>query len=348
MHQLPHPQVMYKAFLERDSQFNGVFFVAVKTTKIFCRPICPARKPKRSNIEFFPDAKAALFAGYRSCKRCKPLQTTAELPETLRALMRLLDNEGLPKLREQDLRERGLEPSTVRRQFQKHLGMTFHQYQRARRMGTALHELRSGESVVTTQQSSGYQSAAGFWKSFRQLFGDPPSEANQVRMLAARWIETPLGAMLAIADDEGLHLLEFVDRRALETEVGALRKKTGCVISPGDHPYLSQIAVELEQYFAGERLEFETPIVLHGSPFENSVWQALCGIPVGETKSYQDMARQVGRPKAVRAVGRTNGKNCLAIIVPCHRVVGANGKLTGYGGGLWRKQWLLDHEAKES
>ena len=339
---------MYKAFVERDSQFNGVFFVGVKTTKIFCRPNCPARKPKRENVEFFGNAKAALFAGYRSCKRCFPLQPQSQLPKPLESLVDLLDQESPPKLREQDLRDRGLEPSTVRRQFQKHLGMTFHQYQRARRMGSALQELRRGEHVLAAQQNSGFQSSAGFWKAFRQMFGDPPSNSEQVHLLAAKWLETPLGAMLAIADDKGLHLLEFVDRRALETEIASLRKSTGGVIVPGEHHFLLQIENELKNYFDGEDLNFETPVVFHGSPFETSVWKQLCRIDIGEKQSYLEMAKAVDRPKAVRAVGRANGKNCLAIIVPCHRVVGSDGKLTGYGGGLWRKQWLLDHEAKHT
>src|SRR5258708_6404172 len=153
--------------------------------------------------------------------------------------------------------------------------------------------------------------------------------------------------MLAIASDAGLELLEFVDRRALETELRELRKtlRSGQVaVVPGDHPILQRTAAQLGEYFAGGRHDFDLPLAQHGSVFQMSVWRALCEIPYGETRSYSDMARRVGSPAAVRAIGRVNGQNRIAIVVPCHRVIRADGSLCGYGGGRWRKQWLLDHE----
>ncbi|MCB0684203.1 MAG: methylated-DNA--[protein]-cysteine S-methyltransferase, partial [Saprospiraceae bacterium] len=126
------------------------------------------------------------------------------------------------------------------------------------------------------------------------------------------------------------------------------RRRTGAVVLPGAHAYLDEIEENLAVYFSGKDREFSVPVVLHGSPFERSVWEALQEIPAGETRSYGKLAATIGRPQAVRAVGRANGKNCLAIIVPCHRVIGADGKLTGYGGGLWRKQWLLEHERRQN
>lgn len=339
---------MYEALCSRDTSFDGVFIVGVKTTKIFCRPTCPARKPKQQNVEFFADSQAAMLGGYRACRRCKPLERKSSPPAAVLQLMEEVEQSPSTRLREQDLRDRGFDPSTVRRQFQKHFGMTFHAFQRARHMGLALHEIRTGSAVVHSQQNAGYDSASGFWQSFRKVFGEPPSEAQRVQAVQAKWIDTPLGGMLALANDAGLQLLEFVDRRALETEITELRRKLNCVVVPGEHSYLDQIESELEQYFAGEQLHFKTPIVLRGTPFECDVWKRLQRIEVGTTCSYQQIAHGVDRPSAVRAVGRANGKNCLAIIVPCHRVIGADGKLTGYGGGLWRKQWLLDHEQEHS
>jgi AraC family transcriptional regulator of adaptative response/methylated-DNA-[protein]-cysteine methyltransferase len=152
--------------------------------------------------------------------------------------------------------------------------------------------------------------------------------------------------MLAIAGDEGLELLEFVDRRALETELRELRRTLGGAIVPGDHPILRRTADQLREYFAGTRREFDLLLKQRGSAFQLAAWNALCEIPYGETRSYTDMARRVGSPGAVRAIGRVNGQNQIAIVVPCHRVIRADGSLCGYGGGRGRKQWLLDHERK--
>jgi AraC family transcriptional regulator of adaptative response/methylated-DNA-[protein]-cysteine methyltransferase len=150
--------------------------------------------------------------------------------------------------------------------------------------------------------------------------------------------------MLAIAGDAGLELLEFVDRRALETELRELRRTLKGAIVPGEHPILRQTKQQLDEYFAGPRTTFDLPLNQRGSAFQLATWSALCEIPYGETRSYSDMARRVGSPGAVRAIGRVNGQNRIAIVVPCHRVIRADGSLCGYGGGRWRKQWLLDHE----
>jgi AraC family transcriptional regulator of adaptative response/methylated-DNA-[protein]-cysteine methyltransferase len=150
--------------------------------------------------------------------------------------------------------------------------------------------------------------------------------------------------MVAVAGDEGLELLEFVDRRALETEVAAMRRRVGAAIVPGEHPVLAATSRQLREYFEGTRHEFALPLRQRGSEFQLRVWGALCDIPYGETASYSEIAARVGSPAAVRAVGVTNGRNQIAIVVPCHRVIRSDGSLCGYGGGRWRKQWLLDHE----
>ena len=145
-----------------------------------------------------------------------------------------------------------------------------------------------------------------------------------------------------------MHLLEFVDRRGLERELKTLRTRFVHRIVPGTHRYLEQIGSELTAYFSGRTLRFVTPVKLDGSPFQRAVWEALRAIAPGTTRSYGEIAATIGRGTAVRAVGRANGDNKLAIIIPCHRVIGANGTLTGYGGGLWRKAWLLEHERTHS
>jgi AraC family transcriptional regulator of adaptative response/methylated-DNA-[protein]-cysteine methyltransferase len=238
----------------------------------------------------------------------------------------------------------GIDPSTARRQFQRCYGMTFNAYQRARHMGLALHEIQDGESVISTQINNGFESASGFWEAFKTVFGVSPSKSDNVKCLQAKWIETPLGAMLALANEEGLHLLEFVDRRGLENEVLALRKRTGCTIVPGNNKHLKTIAAKLHEYFDGTVAHFDVPLILGGSEFEKAVWAELQTIPAGDTCSYTEMAQRLGKPQAIRAVGRANGRNILALVIPCHRVIRADGTLCGYGGGVWRKKWLLKHE----
>lgn len=346
MKQLPSASTMYRAVLSRDSKFEGVFFIGVRTTGIFCRPTCGAKKPKAENIEYFGTPQEALYAGYRPCQRCQPLEKNGKVPELVRRLSDMIDQSPSEKITGAQLRNSGIDPSTARRQFQRYYGMTFHAYHRARRMGAALQQIRNGESVIGAQIDHGFESASGFWEAFKSVFGAPPKEAEKVNCLYAKWVETPLGAMLALADASGLHLLEFVDRRGLEKEILQLRKKTGAYIVPGNNRYLDEISSALKDYFEGRSVRFNIPLVISGSLFEKEVWRLLQQIPPGETWSYLEMAKRLGNPKATRAVGRANGRNRLAIVIPCHRVIGADGSLSGYGGGVWRKKWLLEHERK--
>jgi AraC family transcriptional regulator of adaptative response/methylated-DNA-[protein]-cysteine methyltransferase len=335
---------MYRALVRHDGNYEGIFFVGVTSTGIFCRPTCRVRTPKRENVEFFASAPDALHAGFRPCRRCRPLDHGHKPPEVVEKLLTAVEEDPSARLRDADLERRGIDPSTARRAFMRYCGMTFHAYHRARRMGLALTGVRKGTSMLDLQLDHGFESPSGFRTAFKGLLGTAPSRSGEVDCLYARWLETPLGPMLALADDRGLALLEFVDRRGLERELKTLQRKLKRPILPGDNPHLDQIERELNAYFSGRSLAFETPTVLAGSPFQRAVWNALAEIPPGATRSYAEIAAAVGEPRAVRAVGRANGDNKLCIIVPCHRVIGADGTLTGYGGGLWRKQWLLDHE----
>lgn len=164
--------------------------------------------------------------------------------------------------------------------------------------------------------------------------------------LQSRQLDTPLGAMLALADQDGLHLLEFIDRRELESEINGIQSRVQCEIVQGNNAHLDQISRELEAYFAGDSLTFTVPLIVGGSAFERDVWAKLQTIPPGRTWSYLQLAESINNPRAVRAVGRANGRNCMAIVIPCHRVIRSDGNLCGYGGGLWRKKWLLEHEQR--
>jgi AraC family transcriptional regulator of adaptative response/methylated-DNA-[protein]-cysteine methyltransferase len=226
--------------------------------------------------------------------------------------------------------------------------MTFQAYQRACRLGTAMRALHEGASTIDAGLDAGFESDSGFRDAFAKVFGETPGDARDTHLMSAAWMDTPLGPMLAVAGDRGLELLEFVDRRALETELRELRRSLGSAIVPGDHAILRQTRKELSEYFEGRRREFMMPLNQRGSEFQLKAWRALGRIPYGETRSYSDMAREVGSPAAVRAIGRVNGQNRIAIIVPCHRVIRSDGTLCGYGGGRWRKQWLLEHEQGKS
>lgn len=342
---LPSADEMYRAVERRDPSFEGIFFTAVRTTGVFCRPGCPARTPARQNVEFYPTAREAIFAGYRPCLRCRPLEPSGAAPEWLRPLLEEIERAPLSRIRDTELRSRGLEPERVRRWFQRQYGMTFQAYQRGSRLSGALSQLRAGAGVTDAAYDAGYESLAGFEEAFSRLLGTAPSRsASAAGMLHVRRLLTPLGPMIAAATDAGLALLEFSDRRMLERQLQRVARKFRGSLTPRPTPALEQTEEELSSYFAGERREFTLPLDLAGSAFQRSVWDALRTIPYGETRSYAEQARAIGNPAAIRAVARSNGVNPVSIVVPCHRVIGSDGSLTGYGGGLWRKRYLLDLE----
>lgn len=344
MNRLPPHRELMRAFDTRDSTYDGVFYVAVKTTGIFCRPVCTARKPKPENVEFFATGREAMFAGYRPCLRCKPLTAGAKPPELVARLLETIQADPAARIRDGDLRGLGIDPSTARRQFQKHFGMTFQAYHRALRMGSALKEVRGGGSVIESQLAAGFESGSGFRDAFARLFGTSPQRGARTECLLARWIDTPLGAMLVLANDDGLYLLDFVDRRGLEREVERLARRFAIV--PGPHAVLDRAERQMREYFAGSRSRFDVPIAQRGTDFQRGVWDQLVRIEPGTTRSYAELARVLGDARATRAVARANGDNFRSIVIPCHRVIGSDGSLTGYGGGLARKQWLLDHEQR--
>ena len=335
---------MLDAFMQRDSSFDGVFVTGVHTTGIFCRPTCGAKKPLPRNVSFYGSSREAVLAGFRPCRRCRPLEPAGVPPTWLRSLLDAVESDPTRPWSDDEIRARGVSPERVRRWFRHHHGMTFHAYNRARRLGAALGEVQDGRRVSEAAFDAGYDSLSGFQDAFRRYFGDSPTSLDGVAVVRVHRLVTPLGPMLVGATDDAICLLEFVDRRMLPSQVARIRRRLGAVFAPGRNAITDRLEHELRRYFDGDLVEFTTPTVLCGTDFQRSVWQALEEIPRGETRSYADLARRVGRPNAVRAVGRANGANALAIVVPCHRVVGADGRLVGYGGGLWRKRRLLELE----
>lgn len=332
---------LYAALLARDPSYEGRAWVGVTTTGVFCRLTCPARKPKPQNCRFFATTRECLEAGFRPCRRCTPLQAERDDDPTVRRLLDALDQEPQRRWSEAALASIGIEPSTARRAFQRCFGITFLGYARQRRLREGAAALRDGEPVIVAQLDAGFASSSGFRAAFARFLGVAPGTLRERATLQADWIDTPLGPMVAVADASHLHLLEFHDRKALANELRALHRRAHDGLGFGRPGPIDQVAEELAAYFAGASARFDTPLALHGSEFTRAVWRELQAIPPGETRSYGAIATALGRPQAARAVARANATNQLAIVIPCHRVIAADGTLSGYGGGRWRKQKLI-------
>ncbi|MGE8150441.1 bifunctional transcriptional activator/DNA repair enzyme AdaA [Pseudomonas vancouverensis] len=336
----PHAE-MVRAMLERDTAYEGVFFTAVKTTGIFCRPSCTARKPKPENMEFFAGVNECLAAGYRACLRCKPLDAADSAPDWVQGLLKSVDAQPDTRWSDAQLLAQGIEPLKLRRWFKQHMGMTFHAWLRARRLGLALDGIKQGESIDGVAFDSGYESLSGFRDAFQKSFHITPGRATNSEPLLFTRLTTPLGPMIAMAERRGLVLLEFLDQPSFRPEVEALQSRFGYAVAPGHNLHLQQIEQQLAEYFAGERKVFSIALHMPGSEFSRQVWAELATIPYGQTTTYGAIAQQLGKPGASRAVGLANGHNRISIVVPCHRVIGADGSLTGYAGGEPRKAFLL-------
>ena len=259
-----------------------------------------------------------------------------------------VDADPSKRWHDHDIEALGLDPAAVRRWFIANQGLTFHAYARLRRMGMALRQIQHGAAVSEAVVAHGYESESVFREAFTLVFGNPPSAVDRESCIWINRIATPLGSMIMGVSDQGLCLLEFAERRVLDAQLKRLRQRMGRVFLPGDHPLMQHIKIELNGYFDNNLTRFTIPLQAPGTSFQESVWQALREIPYGETRSYAEIAEKIGHSAAVRAVGRANGDNRIAIIIPCHRVVGSDGDLTGYGGGLWRKEYLLTLEQAQS
>lgn len=335
---------MTRAYQKSDATYDGIFFLGVRSTGIFCRPSCPARKPLPKNVVYFATPREALFAGFRPCKRCRPLLTNGRPPAWVERLLEQIERTPDRRLTDADLRGQKIDPARARRHFLRHYGVTFQAYCRARRLGAAFDQIRNGGKLDDVILRNGYESHSGFRDAFAKTFGKPPGQSAQTDCILLTWLESPVGPLIAGATKDGVCLLEFTERRMLPAQFETLRKRFGCALIPGQNQHLQRLKDELARYFAGTLKKFTVPLVYPGSPFERRVWDELRQIAYGETCSYEDVARRIGSPGAQRAVGRANGLNRIAIVIPCHRVVNKDGKLGGYGGGLWRKQFLLDLE----
>jgi AraC family transcriptional regulator of adaptative response/methylated-DNA-[protein]-cysteine methyltransferase len=321
-------EAMYRAFAARDASRDGTFVAAVKTTGVFCRPGCPARKAKRENVEFFAGVRDALEYGYEPCKLCRPLEHTGSSPVWLPGLLADVHAQPAARIRDFDLRARGIDPEAARGWFKQHCGLTFHAYQKLCRINKAF-------GTVSRSARATAEEVRGFFA------GVVPRPSAQAQWVVIYRLGTPLGPMLAGATAGGLCLLEFSDRPMLETQLKTLARYFGIGMAPGKNKHIEAAQKQLRAYFAGGLRRFDLPLDVPGTPFQTRAWEALRAIPYGRTRSYRQQAEATGNVRSVRAVARANGENRIAVIIPCHRVIGSDGGLTGYGGGLWRKHALL-------
>ncbi|HRX83945.1 MAG TPA: methylated-DNA--[protein]-cysteine S-methyltransferase [Phycisphaerae bacterium] len=341
----PTKRELARARRARDASYDGVFWVCVKTTGIFCRPSCRARMPLERNVEYAFSPREALTRGYRPCKRCQPTRAPGAHPDWVQRVLQLSAEARDRRITDGELRSAGIDPVRARRYFVERFGMTFHAYHRAARMGAALDDLKGGTEPLATGLGRGYESDSGFRAAFSGKFKATPGRSRIVEQIKVEGMESPVGRFEIGATSRGVCLVEFADRRALPTELAQLEQRLKMPVVPGSNRFVAQMVDQLERYFAGELRDFTTELDITGTPFQRRVWAELMRIPYGQTISYGELARRVKLPGGQRAVGQANGANHIAIVIPCHRVVQSDGTLRGYGGGLWRKQHLLELEA---
>ena len=338
---------MSTTLFEDDPVFEKELLSASRVNGLFCKPTCPEAGKSQEETEQISGVAACLLKGYLPCRLCNPAVVPGQTPPETEQLIKELSTNPSVKFREYDLKKRGIDPAKLRAWFLRQHGITFHSYQRMLRINSAFRRKKRIENYSTppllTEEPSGDENGA-----FSAVFGVAPADGKKRGTIILKRIETPLGTMIACSTEKGLSLLEFGDRRMLETELKSLVKIFNANIIQGESELFNEVEKQLGEYFAGSRKEFSIPLDTPGTPFQEKVWEVLQTIPYGTTRSYLAQAEAIGNPGSVRAVAGANGMNRVSIIIPCHRVIGSDGKLTGYGGGLWRKQYLLELEREHA
>lgn len=334
------PDTAWAAFMRRDRGWDGRVIGAVRTTGVYCKPSCPARRPKREHVEFFASGEEARAAGYRACLRCKPDEVGRDREAVVAALELIERSEEAPALT--DLAEAvGYAPHHFQRIFKRDLGVSPAEYGRGLRKRRTETALKSNERVTDALYEAGYQNPSGFYNDAKERLGMTPSAwRDGGRGETIRWttFASPLGQMLIAATSKGICRLTFDDS---ESSLMRLFPKARIVRDEGGLKQLVEGALEaIEKPLAAPDL----PIDVAGTAFQEAVWRELRKIPPGETRSYAEIAAAIGKPKAVRAVGTANGDNHVCVLIPCHRVIRSDGTLGGYGGGVGRKKKLLASE----
>jgi AraC family transcriptional regulator of adaptative response/methylated-DNA-[protein]-cysteine methyltransferase len=330
----------WAAFMRRDRSWDGQVIGAVSTTGIYCKPSCPAKRPKRENVQFFATAEEARAAGYRPCLRCKPDEVGRDREAVAQAVKLIESAEEAPNLAE--LAEAvGYAPHHFQRIFKRDLGVSPAEYARGLRNKRAQTALKANGRVTDAIYDAGYSGPSGFYSDAKERLGMTPSAwRDGGRGETIRWttFDSPLGQMLIAATSKGICRLTFSDS---EASLKRLFPKATILRDDGGLRELVEGALEAIEHPAAMP---DLPIDVAGTAFQEAVWRELRKIPPGETRSYAQIAAAIGQPTAVRAVGTANGDNHVAVLIPCHRVIRSDGTLGGYAGGLDRKKMLLDAE----
>ena len=337
-------QNKWQQVMTRDARQDGRFVFAVRTTGIYCRPSCPSRRPRRDSVEFFANPNDAERAGYRACLRCKPTEVSSQA-QYVSSARQLLDRaEGVMTLAELSKRV-GLSPFHLQRLFKRATGLSPREYQSARRMQHVKSGLRKGDDVTTALYDAGFGSPSRLYEKAAQQFGMTPGEyrrGGKGATIRYTVVPTPLGRMLVAATDRGLCAVRFGEsvtelEHDMQTEFHAADLRR-------DDAALREYVEPLLASVRGENTTVDLPLDIRATAFQKKVWETLRQIPRGETRSYSEVARDIGEPSAVRAVARACASNPVAIAVPCHRVVRSDGDISGYRWGVDRKKKLLETE----
>lgn len=339
-------QTAWQAVLNRDPQFDGRFVFAVRSTRIYCRPSCPARRPRREQVAFFPVPEAAERAGFRPCRRCRPRTAAHPQAELVQRACRLIEA-GLeePLTLARLGRELGLSPHHVQRTFKRVLGITPRQYADACRLSLLKARLAKGDDVTTALYAAGYGSSSRLYERAPAQLGMTPAtyrRGGQGMRIGYVTVASSLGRLLIAATARGLCAVSLGDTDGL-LEAALAQEYPNAEIRR-DRNGLSRWVNLLLAHLRGRQPRLDLPVDVQATAFKRQVWEALRRIPYGETRSYSEVARALGRPGAARAVARACATNPVSLVIPCHRVVREDGSLGGYRWGLERKHALLAQE----
>jgi len=336
----------WQAVVDRDPKAEGRFVYAVKTTGIYCRPTCASRKPNRENVEFFETWKAAEAAGYRPCKRCQPFLAMSEQDRAamMTRICQRIQNSEAPLSLQELAEAAGLSRYHFQRQFKKWVGVSPKQYAIAHRAHRVRQQLQEPTTVTDAIYAAGFTSGSSFYEQANGLLGMTPTDYRQgATGVEIRYSIHPcwLGQVLIAATPKGLCTIALGD--TADALMAQLRQDFPNAKLSRDREYQSWVQQVLEAIETPQSVNL--PLDVRGTAFQRLVWQSLQTIPPGTTLSYGEVARRMDNPKAVRAVARACATNPLAVVVPCHRVIGQDGSLRGYRWGCDRKRALLDREA---
>jgi AraC family transcriptional regulator, regulatory protein of adaptative response / methylated-DNA-[protein]-cysteine methyltransferase len=340
----------WRATLARDEAADGIFVYAVSSTRIYCRPSCPSRKPARRHVTFFRTATAAERAGFRPCRRCRPQDSAGADPRValVTQVCRLIDGHGEERLSLDAIsRQVGTSPHRLRRAFKHVTGITPREYADARRLGRFKQRLREGSSVTHALYDAGYGSSSRVYEHAQERLGMTPGtyrRGGEGLRIEYALANSPVGRLLVAATSRGVCAVYLGDSGSDRALVGALAGEyPSADLSQANGGVRRWIDVIL-QHLDGKQLHLDLPIDVKATAFQHRVWQQLRAIPYGETRSYREIAERMGAPQAARAVGRACATNPVSLIVPCHRAVRQDGDPGGYRWGTDRKQRLLAHE----